>query len=75
MLPHNFQLHPMTERLSLVALVVSGIPSEIVDFQTQLSTLSVNHGEQGQRNSTAWHGQSGVFGVLNGNIVPFIRLR
>ena len=74
-LPHSGQLHPMKERLSLVALVVSGIPSEVEDFQTQLSTLSVDHGEQEQKNSTVWHGRSGVFGVLNGNVIPFVRLR
>ena len=55
-LPHNCQLHPLEGRLSLVALVVSGIPSEAVGFQTRLSTLSVHHGEKGQRNSTVWHG-------------------
>ena len=71
-LPHNCQLHPLEGRLSLVALVVSGIPSEAVGFQTRLSTLSVHHGEKGQRNSTVWHGRSGVFGVFRGNITPFV---
>ena len=74
-LPHNGQLHPLKERLSLVALVVSGIPSEAEEFQIRLSTPSVRRGGQEQRNNTVWHGRSGVFGVLNGNVIPFVRLR
>ena len=72
---HNGQLHPLKGRLSLVALVVFGIPSEAEDFQIRLSILSVHHGEKGQRNSTVWLGRSGVFDVFSGNIIPFVRLR
>ena len=73
-LPHNGQMHPL-RRLSLVALVVSGIPSETEEFQTRLLIPSAHLGGRVQRNSTVWHGRSGVFGVLNGNIIPFVRLR
>ena len=73
-LPHNGQMHPL-RRLSLVALVVSGIPSETEEFQTRLLIPSAHLGGRVQRNSTVWHGRSGVFGVLNGNIIPFVHLR
>ena len=74
-LPHNGLFHPLEECLSLVALVVSGIPSEGEDFQIQLSRPSARHGDQELKNSTVWHGRSGVFGVLDGNVIPFVRLR
>ena len=72
---HNGLFHLLEERLSLVALVVSGFPSEREDFQIQLSRQSACHGDQELKNSTVWHGRRGIFGVLNGNVIPFVRLR
>ena len=72
---HNGLFHLLEERLSLVALVVSGFPSEREDFQIQLSRQSACHGDKELKNSTVWHGRRGIFGVLNGNVIPFVRLR
>lgn len=74
-LPHDGQNHPMGRNLSLVALLVSGIFSRREDFQRQLSTLFFHPGVKEQRNSTVWLGESGVFGVSNGKVIRFVRLR
>lgn len=74
-LPHDGQNHPMGRNLSLVALLVSGIFSRREDFQRQLSTLFFHPGVKEQRNSTVWLGECGVFGVSNGKVIRFVRLR
>lgn len=74
-LPHNGQSHPMARRLSLVALLVSGISSRSEDFQSQLSISYFHPGVKEQRNSTVWLGESGVFGVYMGKVIRFVRLR
>jgi hypothetical protein len=74
-LPHNGQFHPLGKTLSLTVVTVSGDYSKTKDFQEQLWTSLLIHGDQGQLNNITWHGKSGVFGVKSGKLIPFVSLR
>ena len=50
--PHNQELHPLRFKKRLAAWVVSGNPSQTREFLLKLPTLSVQAGQQVQKNST-----------------------
>ena len=52
-LSHSSQtLHPLRQHLTMVACLLSGNPSRIGEFQTQLQDLSWPLGERAQRSNT-----------------------
>ncbi|CAG2218547.1 unnamed protein product [Mytilus edulis] len=60
-LVHNNQKHPLNMRkLFLVACVVSGIPSKRREFQNQLETSSLSHGESLPRDNMNIVGGNGI---------------
>ena len=67
------QFHPLVEQghLQLVACRVSGSSMQQQEFQRKLQTSCWQVGARGQTPLTSLDGQSGAFGVVNGNWIPF----
>lgn len=57
--------------MRLAAWVVSGNPSQTREFLLKLPTLSVQAGQQVQKNSTKQFGKSGEAGAVKGMSIPF----
>ena len=74
-LPHNSQLHPLSKKLTMVAVMLSGRDWRVKVFQEMLSTSSWNHGGREHKNNTVWPGMNGIFGVLGNNLIPLNRLK
>lgn len=66
--------HPLGKRQKLFACCISGIVSEIDVFQTERSTLSRGLGEDLQTNNMTLLETTGSVGVLNGKLIPLVRL-
>ena len=75
LLPHNSQLHPLSKKLTMVAVMLSGRDWRVKVFQEMLSTSSWNHGGREHKNNTVWPGINGIFGVLGNNLIPLNRLK
>lgn len=74
-LPHSGQHHPLSKRLTMVAVMLSGRDWRVKEFQDQqLASLST-HGEMVPESNTVWHGKSGIFGVFLDKLIPLIRLK
>ena len=63
--------HPLRFKMRLAAWVVSGNPSQTREFLVKLPTLSVQAGQQVQKNSTKLFGKSGGAGTVKGMSIPF----
>lgn len=75
-LVHNNQKHPLNMRkLFLVACVVSGIPSKRREFQNQLETSSLSHGESLPRDNMNIVGGNGIFGVIHKKSIPLHQMK
>lgn len=74
-LTHNSQPHPLSRKLRMVAVVLSGKDCNVKEFQNQQLPLLLTHGDVGQESSMDWHGTNGIFGVIQGRSIPFVRLR
>ena len=75
-LVHNKKNHPMCRNhLFLVACLISGHTSKVKAFQNTLSDISHNHGKGLLQNSMTSYGTNGLFGVINGKLIPYTRLR
>lgn len=73
-MPHTGELHPMKKHLNLVACVISGNICTVKDFRRTLLKPSSHRGEQEQLNNMNFTGKSGLFGVIEGTVIPFIPL-
>ena len=70
-LPHDHSLHPMNKRkLFLTACVISGDTYLRKVFRQSLPILSQNHGDLQLTSNMSTPGESGVFGVLQGKLIP-----
>ena len=69
--PQNQELHPLRFKMKLAAWVVSGNPSQTREFLLKLTTLSVQTGQQVQKNSTKLFSNSGGAGAVKGMSIPF----
>ena len=70
-LPYNpSHIHPLHQKLTLMACKLSGCHYKVKDFQSRLLTLSCHHGEIRPRNNTRpiWH--DGTSFRLNGLVIP-----
>jgi hypothetical protein len=74
-LAHNGEKHPLAKKMTLVGVIVSGNLCCVKDFHEQLSTLSYNRGGKAPKNSIGWLGSSGIFGVCNNLLIPFLPLK
>ena len=74
-LPHSSQLHPLSKRLTMVAVILSGKDWRVKEFQDQqLASLSTP-GEMGPESSMVWLGKTGIFGIYLDKLIPLIRLK
>ena len=60
-LPNN-KTHPLFPNLQLVAMLISGNPWKVRDFQQKLKTSSLNHGDQQQCKNTTQYSKDGIHG-------------
>lgn len=74
-LPHNGQIHPLGNRISLVGVIVSADVSRRRAYLQTLSRRSRRHGVKAQKNSIRWHGENGVFGVFQDKSIRFVPLK
>lgn len=74
-LPHDGQVHPLSKKLRMVAVVLSGKDYIVRDFQNQLVTSLSTPGDEEHKNNMVWPGKNGIFGVYEGQSIPFIRLK
>ena len=68
---HKQELHPLSFKMRLAAWAVSGNPSHTREFLLKLPTLSVQAGQQAQKNSAKLFGKSGGAGAVKGMSIPF----
>ena len=68
--------HPMAMEghLPLAAWPISGDPTMLRDFQTELSRSSESRGDPPLRQLTHLPGNNGIAGALNGAVIPFQHL-
>jgi len=66
-MPHSGDLHPLGKKMNLVACVVSGRNCMIQDL--------FHHGSHQQLSNTNIVGENGFFGVVDGNVIHFTRLK
>ena len=64
-LPNN-KTHPLFPNLQLVAMLISGNPWKVRDFQQKLKTSSLNHGDQQQCKNTTQYSKDGNYFVAKG---------
>ena len=74
-LPHNNQTHPMSKRLRMVAVVLSGNSSKVEEFRSQLQTSLPAHGETELGNNMTLLGKSGIFGAYADIPIPLLQLK
>ena len=74
-LPHNNQTHPMSKRLRMVAVVLSGNSSKEEEFRSQLQTSLPAHGETELGNNMTLLGKSGIFGAYADIPIPLLQLK
>ena len=74
-LPHQPRVvHPLHKKLSLLAVLLSGIPSRVSVYHSQLQPSSRNHGELALGCSTTPFSEDGRDFVLNGKYIPCLPL-
>ena len=74
-LPFNEKLkHPMTPKLQLAAVLVSGMPLEVTNFQKKLTLSSCSLGKQEQSLNTTRYCNAGNRFVWNKIQIPCIRM-
>lgn len=73
-LPHMDVEHPLQKKLTLIACRVSGIPSEIEDFQVKLQVYSSLRGDCPLEINTSRTSQNGYHSVVNGRLVKYLHL-
>ena len=73
-LPHNNAVHPLHRQLQLMACNLSGKPSKQKEFVDRCSTSYGRPGDQQLRHNMPLISQDGVFSVVRGVIIPFVRL-
>ena len=74
-LPTTQENHPLSRRLGLIGVIVSGQPWRVEAFRQVLRDSLLNHGVQERGVSTNMHGDNGVFGAVSGLKIPFKRLK
>lgn len=73
-LAHNEMRHPL-KKLNMTAAVVSGRACRVEEFRQELQRSSCQRGNPAPGSSMAWHGESGVFGVVGETLITFNRLK
>lgn len=73
-LPYKNALHPLRDKLTLVACHLSGQSCKTEDFQRQLPVLSWEVGENLQENSMIHTSRNGRFSVLEDRLICFHQL-
>ncbi len=68
------KVHPLQQKLKLLACHLSGDHSRVKAFQNKLPTSSLNHGERGPSSSTKHTSTSGQFSVVKGKFIHFLPL-
>ena len=66
--------HPLYNKLSLLVIRVSGDPSENLNYQKQLLTLSTSHGEMEPDDNMRVSYKNGQYFVLQGKLIPILPL-
>ncbi|XP_060595146.1 uncharacterized protein LOC132749435 [Ruditapes philippinarum] len=74
-LPHDGQKHPLSKRMKMVGVVLSGKRSKIQDFRKKLQVSYLTHGLKVHVNSTQVLGVSGVFGIISEVPIHFVPLQ
>lgn len=74
-LPHNKQVHPLSKKLKMVAVMLSGNSYRVREFHSQLQKSSLVPGGGEPENNMVWPGINGIFGVYLGVSIPFVRLK
>jgi hypothetical protein len=74
-LPHNRQLHPLRNKITLVGCHISGVPWLTKAFRTRLQNTVWPRGGQVRTNNTNTHGKHGVFGQTAGVSIPVTQLK
>lgn len=73
-LPQLDRQHPLGKKLTLLACRVSGIPSEVEDFQKHQQRYSCHLGSTPPKNSIIHSSKNGLFTVVRGRLISFKRL-
>jgi hypothetical protein len=68
-------VHPLAKKLNMVAIVLSGNPLSVKDFQRRLLVLSSNLGEKELKNNMVWPGINVMFGTFLDVQIPFKQLK
>lgn len=74
-MPLTGEIHPLSKKIVLVACVLSRKYSKIKDFQTMKLKSSCPPGSLLRINSMDTVGKNGSFGVINGKLINFNRLK
>ena len=73
-LEHTSAIYPLHRTLQLLAVVLSGKLSRPRDFMEKLWKSSAHHRETPLKNSTRLTSTDGRHSVLDGTVIPFVRL-
>lgn len=73
-LPGTQQLHPLREKLTLLACHLCGNSTKTEGFQRKLPALSYNHGGYHHKNNMKHTFASGQYSVLKGRLIQFVLL-
>ena len=73
-LPPTGRTHPMAEKLSLVVWDVCGDTTRQKAYLNGLRKSCLPHGDEALPRNTMQLGQSGVAGVIQGKVIPFLHL-
>ena len=68
------ELHPVHQRLHMVAWPISGHPSDCVAFRTELRSCGVKRGGLQRQSPTTVPGANGNAGVVRGQWIPFMQI-
>lgn len=74
-MPHSGEVHPLLNKLTLVACVVSGKNWKVKEFQKTQLILSPLHGDHLQTNNMNCAGKNGIFGHVNKRLINLDRLK
>ena len=73
-LPNFKGVHPLMDRLHLIACRLSGDPMKVKTFQTKLPTSYSCHGVQELRNNILRISRNGFYSVIKNKLIQFIQM-
>ena len=73
-LHHSEAVHPLHRKLQLLAVMCSGKPYMLKEYQEKLVKLCVHPGDQRHNSSIAHTSSGGNFFALNEKLIPFVHL-